>query len=331
MPPRDMLLSLLIGLSFSSYGQAPSSHAQPPGSSPRSALATPRPDPFLPDSIRKKIDSIFQSQKGSFALAFKDLTTGKSLFVHERESFHAASTMKVPVLIEIYRQAALGRLALSDSVVLKNEFTSIADSSLFHLSPDDDSEQELYQHIGEKRTIHELAYQMITVSSNLATNLLIDKVNPRNITAALQELGAADIHVLRGVEDNAAYQRGMNNTVTAYGLLTIFEKMANRTLVSPAASTAMIRILLDQHYNEIIPARLPADIQVAHKTGWIKGINHDAGIVFLPDNKKYVLVLLSKDTEDDKAAIAAMAAVSAILYQYVTASGQSTGTHPGPR
>jgi beta-lactamase class A len=112
----------------------------------------------------------------------------------------------------------------------------------------------------------------------------------------------------------------MNNTVTAYGLLTIFEKMANRTLISPAASAAMIRILLDQHYNEIIPARLPAGVQVAHKTGWIKGINHDAGIVFLPDDRKYALVLLSKDTEDDKASIAAMAAVSEILYQYVTNS-----------
>jgi beta-lactamase class A len=290
-----------------------SSHARP-------ALATPRPDSFLPDSIGKKIDRIFQSQKGYFALAFKDLTTGKELFIHEHESFHAASTMKVPVLIEIYHQAALGRLALSDSLVLKNEFTSIADSSLFHLDSADDSEQELYKHIGEKRTIHELAYQMITVSSNFATNLLIDKVTPQNIASTLQELGATDIHVLRGVEDNAAYQRGMNNTVTAYGLLTIFEKMADRTLISPAASAAMIRILLDQHYNEIIPARLPAGVQVAHKTGWIKGINHDAGIVFLPDDRKYVLVLLSKDTEDDKASIAAMASVSEILYQYVTSS-----------
>src|SRR5882762_5782792 len=129
MTHRNMLLSLLIGFSFSSYGQVRSSDGQPVKSSARSALATPRPDPFLPDSSGKKIDSIFQSQKGTFALAFKDLTTGKGLFVHERESFHAASTMKVPVLMEVYHQAALGRLALSDSLVLKNEFTSIADSS----------------------------------------------------------------------------------------------------------------------------------------------------------------------------------------------------------
>jgi beta-lactamase class A len=159
---------------------------------------------------------------------------------------------------------------------------------------------------------------MITRSSNFATNLLIDKAGVRNITATLQDLGASEIHVLRGVEDNAAYHRGMNNTVTAYGLLALFEKMANHTLISPAVSMSMIGILLDQQYNEIIPARLPAGTLVAHKTGWIKGVNHDAGIVFGPDDQKYVLVLLSKDTEDDKASIAAMAAVSEILYQYVT-------------
>jgi beta-lactamase class A len=271
----------------------------------------------LPDSILDKIESIFQAQKGTFELAFKDLMTGGQLFIREYRPFHAASMMKVPVLIEIYRQAALGRLSLSDSLVLKNEFTSIADSSIFHLSPEDDSELELYKHIGEKRTINDLAYQMITVSSNFATNLLIDKVKPQNVNATLQNLGVRDMQVLRGVEDNAAYQRGMNNTVTAGDLLLLFEKMANGTLVSPAASAAMIRILLDQKFNEIIPARLPAGVKVAHKTGWIKGINHDGGIVFLPDGRKYVLVLLSNDTPDDKASIAAMAAVSELLYQYV--------------
>ena len=322
MSLRYILPALLISLSMGSHAQPARSSQQATPQSARSshpvALAIPHTDPFLPDSIVKKIDSIFTSQQGFFALAFKDLQTGKQLMIHEQESFHAASTMKVPVMVELYHQAALGRLRLSDSLVLKNEFISIADSSLFHLDSADDSEQELYKHIGEKRTLQALTYQMITMSSNFATNLLIDKVTPRNITATLQELGAPDIHVLRGVEDNVAYHRGMNNTVTAHGLLTLFEKMANRNLISPAASMAMIRILLDQHYNEIIPALLPAGIQVAHKTGWIKGINHDAGIVFLPDGRKYVLVLLSKDTEDDKASIAAMAAVSKILYQYIT-------------
>lgn len=306
---RFLFCSAVILASMGSFAQA---HTRPP------ARAAVHPDKYLPDSIRQRIDSLFQAQKGTFALAFKDLSTGKELFIREHESFHAASMMKVPVLMELYHQAAQHRLRLTDSLILKNEFTSIADSSLFHLDTTDDSELELYRHIGERRSLSQLAYGMITMSSNFATNLLIDKLNPRNIMATLRELKDTDLHVLRGVEDNAAYQRGLNNTVTAYGLLQLFEKMADKTLVSPAASTAMIRILLDQHFNEIIPARLPPEVKVAHKTGWIKGINHDGGIVFLPDGGKYVLVLLSKDTEDDTAAKAAMAAVSEIIYKYST-------------
>jgi beta-lactamase class A len=123
--------------------------------------------------------------------------------------------------------------------------------------------------------------------------------------------------VVRGVEDNKAYQKGLNNTVTASGLMKLFELMARGKLVSPAASDSMIDVLLHQHYNEIIPAQLPAGVKVAHKTGWIKGINHDSGIVFLPDGRKYVLVLLSKEVVDEKAAIRSMAAVSGLIYQYM--------------
>ena len=265
-----------------------------------------------------KIDSIFKSQQGSFALAFKDLSSGKQLFLHEHEVFHAASTMKTPVLVEIYRQAARHRFRLTDPIVLKNQFTSIADSSTYQLDSADDSETELYRHLGESRTINDLIYQMITVSSNFATNLLIDKVGPGNVRETMDKLGLGELHVLRGVEDNRAYQKGLNNTVTAAGLEGLFEKMAKGRLVSRAASQDMIRVLLDQHFNEIIPAGLPPGVKVAHKTGWIKGINHDSGIVFLPDGRKYVLVLLSKDLTDDKAGVKALAAVSGVIYQYVT-------------
>lgn len=269
------------------------------------------------DVCLHKIDSIFGAQQGTFALAFRDLATGRELLVHEHETFHAASTMKTPVLVEIYRQAALGRLKLSDPLVLRNEFTSIADSSIYSLDSADDSETALYRHLGERRTIGELVYQMITVSSNFATNLLIDKIGAANILATMQALGLSEVRILRGVEDNKAYQQGLNNTVTAFGLMQLFSLMAEGKLVSPAASDSMIRILMDQHFNDIIPAQLPAGVKVAHKTGWIKGIHHDSGIVFLPDGRKYVLVLLSKDLVDEKAAIGAMAAVSGLIYQYV--------------
>ncbi len=263
-----------------------------------------------------RVDSIFHTQQGRFALAFKDISTGRDLLYNEHEVFHAASTMKTPVLVEIFNASAKALLHLNDSLTLKNSFTSIADSSTYQLDSTDDSETDLYRHLGEKRTIKDLVYQMITVSSNFATNLLIDRVGAASILATMHTLGLDEVHVVRGVEDDKAFQKGMNNTVTAAGLMNLFQQMAEGRLISRAASDSMIQILLDQRFNDIIPARLPAGVKVAHKTGWIKGIHHDSGIVILPNGKRYVLVLLSKDLTDERSAIDAMAAVSELIYYY---------------
>jgi beta-lactamase class A len=271
-------------------------------------------------SLKEAITSELSKVQGSFAVAFVNLATGEKLFINESESFHAASTMKTPVLIEVYKQAAAGQFSLQDSLVLKNEFKSIVDSSLFQLNPDDDSDKELYKHIGEKRTIAALVYDMIIVSSNLATNTVIELVNAKKVTETMRGLGAANIQVLRGVEDSKAFRKGLSNTITAADLAVIFEKMANGAIIDTVACQSMISILLDQRFNEIIPAQLPPAVKVAHKTGNITGVNHDSGIVFLPDGRKYVLVLLSKKTTDERAAIKAMANVSKLIYDYVKAA-----------
>lgn len=204
----------------------------------------------------------------------------------------------------------------------------MADGTEFELDPADDSEFELYKRIGEKETISRLAYEMIIRSSNLATNILIELVTPVNVMQTMKNLGAHDIKVLRGVEDNKAYQQGLNNTTTAYDLLLIFEQMAHEKLVSAIASKEMIKILLDQKFNEIIPARLPPEVKVAHKTGSITGVQHDSGIVFMPDGRRYVLVLLSRfNPADEKKAIEAMAAVSKLIYEYVSHKNQDYGTN----
>src|SRR6187551_983134 len=269
-------------------------------------------------SLKENVEQELSKQEGTFAIAFKDLSTGKELLINDTITFHAASTMKTPVLMEVYKQAAEGKFSLSDSLIIKNEFKSIVDGSLFSLDSTDDSETELYKHIGEKRTISYLLYQMIIVSSNFSTNLIMELVDAKNVSATMVQLGAKDIHVLRGVEDGKAFAKGLNNTITANGLMMLFEKMAKGETVNPAASQAMINILLDQKFNEIIPARLPANVKVAHKTGSINGVQHDTGIVFLPNGKKYVLVLLSKNLKDEKGAIKAMANVSKLIYEYVT-------------
>jgi beta-lactamase class A len=268
--------------------------------------------------LQEEILTELGKQQGTFAVAFKDLQTGEELFLNEHESFHAASTMKTPVLIEAYKQAAERRFTVDDSILVKNEFKSIVDGSVFSISPEDDSEQELYTQLGQKRPLAELLYKMIIQSSNLATNIVIEKLDAKKVTQTMRDLGAKNLLVLRGVEDTKAYRQDLNNTSTAYDLMLLFQRIAEGKAVSPAASQEMVRVLLDQKFRDIIPARLPADVKVAHKTGWITGVRHDSGIVFLPDGRKYVLVLLSKGLEDEKAGIAAMAHVSEMIYRHVT-------------
>ncbi|OQP63521.1 serine hydrolase [Niastella vici] len=268
----------------------------------------------LQDNIKSKL----AEQPGDFAVAFKDLSTGETILINEQQYFHAASTMKTPVMIEVYKQAAAGAFSLNDSFVLKNEFKSIVDSSVFSLKASDDSEKELYQHLGEKRSLYNLVYEMIIRSSNLATNMVIELVNARQVTQTMRQLGASHIQVLRGVEDSKAFDKGFNNVTTAGDLQVIFEKMATGEIVDSASSQAMINILLNQQFNEIIPARLPSTVKVAHKTGNIMHVQHDSGIVFLPDGRKYVLVLLSKNLQKEDQAIKAMAEVSEMIYKYVS-------------
>jgi beta-lactamase class A len=268
--------------------------------------------------LKANINKEISGKKGTFAVAFKDLQTGKEIKINDDIVFHAASTMKTPVMIEVYKQAAEGKFSLTDSLELKNEFKSIVDSSNFSLDSADDSEHELYRHIGEKRTIDILLYQMIIVSSNFATDLIIQKVGAENVTNTMRQLGAKKIQILRGVEDNKAFKQGRNNTTTAHDLEVIFEKIAKGEAVNAEASNAMINILLDQQFNDIIPAALPSNVKVAHKTGSITHVHHDSGIVFLPDGRKYVLILLSKDWEDEKAAVQIMVNISSLIYKYVT-------------
>ncbi len=273
-------------------------------------------------TLNDKITAELAKNDGIFAVAFKDMTTGETLLINERERFHAASTMKTPVLIELYKQAAEGKFSLLDSVVVKNEFKSIVDGSTFSLSPEDDSDQALYHLIGMKRTIAELAYDMIIVSSNLATNIVIELVEAKNVTQTMRSMGAMDIEVLRGVEDQKAYDQGLSNTTTAYDLMIIFESLSKGEVVSKEAADEMIKILLDQRFNDIIPAQLPSEVKVAHKTGSISGIHHDSGIVILPDGRQYVLVLLSKELTDFNAGTEGMATVSSLIYSYMIETNQ---------
>lgn len=267
----------------------------------------------LSNNISQKI----AAAEGTFAVAFADLKTGDTLFINARERFHAASTMKTPVMIELYKQADEGLFSLDDSILVKNEFASIVDGSPYKMQVSDDSESVLYQKIGSRLPIRALMFEMITQSSNLATNILIDLVDPVKVTATMRELGATDIEVLRGVEDNKAFEKGLSNTTTAYDLMKIFEAIGRDQIISEQVCKEMMDMLFAQQFNDIIPAKLPEEVSVAHKTGSITGVRHDSGIVVLPNGHEYILILLSRDLQSSKAGRELLSEISKMVYDYV--------------
>jgi beta-lactamase class A len=270
------------------------------------------------DELKQSIAADFEANTGDYAIAFKDLSNPENeLYINEKETFHAASTMKTPVMIELFNQARAGKFSLSDSILVINEFKSIVDSSAYVMDIGVDSGEGLYSFIGKKLTLYDIMYEMITVSSNLATNILIEMVGAPNVMATMKSFGANDIQVLRGVEDQKAYDLGMNNTTTAKDLAIVMEMIATDKAGTAEDCAAMIDILKDQKFNEIIPAYLPEDVTVAHKTGSISRLHHDSGIVYLPDGRKYVLVLLSKNLNTIDEGTEVLARVSEKVYNYL--------------
>ena len=264
----------------------------------------------------ERIDSLISTASGKFAVAFIDLQSGERLCRNENERFHAASTIKTPVMIEVFNQAQKRNFSLDDSLDVVNSFSSIADGSSYSLLPSSDSDDSLYSRVGKRERIGTLVFHMITVSSNLAANLLIQKVGTRNVQKTMELLGVHDIHVLRCVEDTKAYEAGKNNTVTAKSLALLYLKLARKEVLSRKSSEKMLSILLQQKFRDMIPARLPRAVNVAHKTGSSPGVQHDSGIVYLPDGRKYVLVVLSKDLQEQKTGISVGAQISKIIFDY---------------
>lgn len=272
---------------------------------------------FLPQTpsqtdLEPALRRVIGASGAEVAVAYRTLDGKTELTIDPDKPFHAASTMKVPIMIELFRQARAGTLKLDDTLVVKNEFRSIVDGSPYTLSVGDDSDKEVYAAAGTPMTLRRLCELMITVSSNFAANLLIEKVGVDNVRRTVSSLGADGMQVLRGVEDQKAFDKGLNNTTTARGLMVLLDKLAHGRAVDAESDAAMIEILKRQQFNDAIPAGVPPGTAVAHKTGTITRIHHDAGIVYGP--RPYVLVVLVRGLQDQKQSAALMADLSRLVY-----------------
>jgi beta-lactamase class A len=279
------------------------------------------------DSLLERIQARISADSGvQVGLAYVDLAYGDTLFLNADTSFHAASTMKVPVMIELFRRANTGSFRMDQGLLLVNQFASLADGSPYALDLGSDSDSSLYHRIGERVRVDTLLRLMITRSSNFATNALITLVGADAVTRTMRSLGAQRIQVLRGVEDGKAFQKGLNNTTTARDLAIILRAIQEGRAASPAATREMLEILRAQEFNEKIPAGLPAGTPVAHKTGEITAVSHDAAIVYPPGRKPYVLVVLTRGIADGAKSAKLIADISAIVYAHNSAVDSRAST-----
>lgn len=270
------------------------------------------------DSLRSRLVTRIAATPGAeVAVWFQDLARRDSLALDAGVSFHPASTMKVPVMIELFRRVDAGKASLATELFLQNAFESIADRSIYALDAKDDSDSSLYARVQQNVTLRELAERMITRSSNLATNTLIQYLDPERITATAHALGARDMRVLRGVEDTKAFARGLNNSTTAHDLGMLLAAIERGRAASRASCDSMRQVLLRQEFHDEIPAGLPPGTPVAHKTGWITGTLHDAAIVYPKGRGPYVLVVLTRKIPEEKVAQALIADISREVYRFV--------------
>ncbi|NUO63095.1 MAG: serine hydrolase [Gemmatimonadaceae bacterium] len=271
------------------------------------------------DSLRAAIEQRIAAVPGArVGVVLHDLADRFDLRIAADSSFHAASTMKVPVMIELFRRIDAGALSLDQKVLLVNQFGSIVDGSPYSLDAGEDSDSAVYARVGQRVSVGELIEHMIIRSSNLATNTLIALVGAEHADSTAHALGATRMRVLRGVEDQKAYDLGRNNTTTAGDLAALMLAIERGQAASKASCARMRDILLREVYTGEIPAGLPPGTPVAQKTGWITATLHDAAIVYPPGRTPYVLVVLTSNIPDEKVAGSLIADISRLVWAYTS-------------
>jgi beta-lactamase class A len=279
----------------------------------------PSPEVSSGNSLRRRITAIgAEAGAEAAAVAFYDYAHRTGWSYQGDRWFHAASTIKIPVLLSVFAAIDKGALQPYSRVHVRNRFLSAVDAQPYRVEPDRDSNAEVYGALGKTMQIRELARHMIVTSSNLATNVLIDILGLQEVQHTLHHLGLTGIELCRGVEDISAWEAGINNRVTATGLMNALRVVLEENRFSADSRRQMMDILHSQEFRSGIPAGLPGDARVAHKTGEISTVAHDAGIVHLPDREPYVVVILTEWKPDVGGRQPTIARISRAVYEYVT-------------
>ena len=264
---------------------------------------------------------------GSVGISVFDYLSGFAWDMDGDRWFHAASTIKIAILAALFDAIEHGRFTLESRLHVRNRFLSALGREPFRVDTRRDADADVHAAIGKTMRVGDLARHMIVRSSNLAANLLLDLVGVDETRAALAARAISGIDVCRGVEDERAFQAGLNNQVTADGIVALLRAIRDGRGFSADSSAAMIDMMMGQEFAGGIAPGLPDAIRavarVAHKTGDISTVSHDAGLVFLPGRPPYVVAILVACAGDASARADALTAISGVVYDVVAAAGEA--------
>jgi beta-lactamase class A len=256
-----------------------------------SAASAPLPAQQPLAALRPALEERIARHQGEVGLAILDLANGDVLSIRGDDPFPTASTIKVPVLVEVYHQVARGRLALQDPLVVLG-IDQVPGSGVlrFMTTP---------HHL----TVRDAAFLMVALSDNTATNLLLDKVGLRAVGVRMDSLGLPRTRIHSRVYDRASSIAPDSSVRYGLGVTTpnefarLLALLYRGEVVSPDASREMLGLLRQQFYAEAIPRHLPAGTAVAHKTGSVSAARSDCGIIYAP-GRDFVLCVLTAGNQD---------------------------------
>lgn len=270
------------------------------------------------ESLRDACEAIMaESRPVAYAVAVHDYEDGFRFAINPDRTFHAASTIKVALLLAIGKAIDEGVVRAGDTLHVRNRFLSAIDGTPYRIDAETDGFPQLHKSIGRTAKISDLSEWMIVSSSNLATNLLLDYVGVDYAQKILRDAGVSGVELRRGVDDTKAHEQHHNNEATAAGLVQLFSVLRGDFLSKPTRDL-LINILLQQRFNSMIPAPLPSHASVAHKTGEISTACHDAGIVYLPERDPYILAVMTEVAPDKNGRREAIARISGAVFQCLT-------------
>lgn len=283
---------------------------------------------YYEDALRKEIERVARGAGAeSIAVSYYDYETDTAGSYHGDEWFHAASTIKLAVLVALFAAVDEKKYHPKARLHVRNWFLSAADGKPYQVAASRDANSVVQAAIGKTMRLEELAFHMIATSSNLATNLLVDLLGREWIQEVLDRLKVRGVDFQRGVEDERAFEVGINNRVTANGLVSLLKAIYSGEYFSLESRDQMLDFLLRQEFTSGIPAGLPDGVRsqarVANKTGEISTVSHDAGLVFLPDREPYAVAILSQWDPSQTGRRDAVADLSRVVYSHLAGEAEA--------